>query len=399
MNIRKMVLFMMICCLFLTGCWDHNEPERLLYLNGIGVDYKDGNVIVYLQILNLQGLAKQEGGGGPADIIPSELGRAEGRTFEEAVFNLYHSIDRRIFWGHLSYVILTETAVKKGAVKDIADFIDRFRETRYRTYFFMTKDSIKEALLVNPLDNIPLAFSKLSDPRDNYKQSSFIEPVNLRELIIHSDEPGHEIYLPIIKITKQWSNKDEKRSDFLIEEEAVVSDNTLIGILPRKILLGRRFMNKHFVRDLVVISPEPQTSVSVIVYDKKTKIIPVVEPDGKVRFNIKIKLKASLQMSKINQRKQVYERELKNVIKQDIRTAYDDTYKKNMDIFHLSENLYRKNNKQWKKVEKKGKIPLKEDTLKSVIVDVNLQNTGRNKLNPLFDDQYNKGLKIRQREQ
>ena len=62
-------------------------------------------------------------------------------------------------------------------------------------------------MLVNPLDNIALAFSKLSDPRDNYKQSSFIEAVNLRELIIHMDEPRHEVHLPILKITKQWSTK------------------------------------------------------------------------------------------------------------------------------------------------------------------------------------------------
>ena len=89
-----------------------------------------------------------------------------------------------MFWGHLSYVILSDAAVKKGAVKDIADFIDRFRETRYRIYFFVTKDPIKDVMMVTPLDNITLAFSKLSDPRDNYKQSSFVEPINLRELII-----------------------------------------------------------------------------------------------------------------------------------------------------------------------------------------------------------------------
>ena len=58
MNPQKIVL-LIICCLFLTGCWDHNEPERLLYINGLGVHYKkNGDVEVYLQIINLQGLAK-----------------------------------------------------------------------------------------------------------------------------------------------------------------------------------------------------------------------------------------------------------------------------------------------------------------------------------------------------
>lgn len=399
MNRQKFVILIMICCIFLTGCWDHNEPERLLILNGIGVDYKDGEVVVYLQIINLQGLAKQEGGGGATSITPAEIGRSSGKTFEEAVFKLYHSIDRRIFWGHLSFVILSEAAVKKGAVKDMADFIDRFRETRYRIYFFVTKDSIKKAMLVSPLDNIPLAFSKLSDPRDNYKQTSFIEPINLRELIIQLDEPGHQVHLPVLKITEHWATKDKKKTDFLIEEVAIVSENTLLGILPKHIVKGTRFLNKGFIRDIVVIPLNPTINFSVIVYDKKTKIIPMVEQDGKVRFNIKIKLKASLQMSKLTQSTQKYEKELKDVISKNVHKTYNYTYKRGMDVLDFSETLYKKDVKQWKRVQKNGRVPLEKDTLKSVIVDVKLQNTGRNRMTPLFNEQYNKGLKIRQEEE
>ena len=95
MNPRRIVLFI-ICCIFLSGCWDHNEPERLLYINGIGVHYNEnGDVEVSLQIINLQGLAKQESGGGPGTIKQAEVGQATGRTMEEAVFNLYHTVDRR----------------------------------------------------------------------------------------------------------------------------------------------------------------------------------------------------------------------------------------------------------------------------------------------------------------
>ena len=49
-----------------------------------------------------------------------------------------------------------------------------------------------------------------------------------------------------------------------------------------------------------------------------------------------------------------------------------------------------RNNKQWKKIEKKGKIPLEKDTIKSIIVDVRLQNTGRNNIDSLFQEEENK---------
>lgn len=385
MNKRKIILIMMVCCLVLTGCWDHNEPERLLYLHGLGVDYKDGQVIVYSQIINLQGLAKQESGGNPSTIPQSDVGRAVGGTFEEALFNLYRTLDRRLFWGHLSYVVFSEAAVKNGQTNKIADFIDRFRETRYRTYFFMTKDSLKDILLITPVDNIALAFSKLSDPRDNYKQSSFIETVNLRELILNIDEPPHEVRLPILKITTQWANKTEKKEQELsIETIAVVKNNTLVGVLPTEISLGLRPFNKNVVRYSVPLFPELKESMSVVVYDKKTTIIPVIESDGTIRFNLKLKMKANLPLPKSKKTKKEYEKELRRVIKKGIYHTYDFTRKRDIDVFKLSNTLYRKNNKEWKRIEKEGQIPLKKDTINSIIIDVQLQNTGRNNIHPLF---------------
>ena len=394
MNLRKIVL-LIICCFLLSGCWDHNEPERLLYINGIGVHYlENGEVEAFVQIINLQGLAKQESGGGAGAIKQAEVGRAVGKTMEEAVFNLYHTVDRRMFWGHLSYVILSEDAVKKGAVKDLADFIDRFRETKYRIYFFMTKDSIKDVMLVKPLDNITLAFSKLSDPRDNYKQSSFIEPMNLRELIIHTDEPSHEVHLPVLKVTNQWVD-DKNKKDLLMEETAIISNNTLVGIIPKEIYLGVQSINKNYVRDSLSLTLSPNHHVSVITYDNKLKISPIIENDGNVRFNIKIKLKASLQMSKFKISKDEIEKEIKRTMKNHFYTAYNYTRKRNMDAFNLSEVLYRKDNKTWKKIEKNGRIPLEENTINSITIDAKLQNTGRNNSDPLFEGKYNKGFQKR----
>ena len=70
-------------------------------------------------------------------------------------------------------------------------------------------------------------------------------------------------------------------------------------------------MNKDFVRDTLILSPGPNQSVSVVVFDKKLKISPVTEQDGKTRFNIKIKLKANLQMIKFKTSKEEIEKEIR----------------------------------------------------------------------------------------
>jgi Ger(x)C family germination protein len=394
---KRNVLSLIISCLFLSGCWDHSEPERLLYVNGLGVDYKEnGDVEVFLQLINLQGLAKIESGGGPSSVKQSQVGQATGRTMEEAVFNLYHTVDRRVFWGHLSYVILSKEAVVKGAVKDVADLLDRFRETRYRTYFFVTQDPLKEVMLIEPLDNIPLAFSKLSDPIDNYKQTSLIEPIDLRKLIIHTDEPSHQVVLPVVKMTEQWSDKKEKQKDLLMEEVAIVHHNTLLDIIPEKLFQGARGVEQDFIRDLVVLSPgnSQKQHLSVVVYNKKVKVQPVVE-SGKVRFHIKMKIKGTLQMTKFNLKKAEIEKEVAKTIAQEIRTAYAYGQKKNIDLFELSLVTYRQNNQAWKKVEKDGLIPLEKDTIKSIDINVHLQNTGRNSQDAIFPEQKNEGFEKR----
>ena len=108
-----------------------------------------------------------------------------------------------------------------------------------------------------------------------------------------------------------------------------------------------------------------------------------------------MKLKASLQMSKFKMSKQEIEKEIKRTIKRNIYRTYDYTRKRNIDVFHLSETLYRKDNKVWKRVEKNGRIPLEEDTIKSITIHVKLQNTGRNNSDPLFEEEDNKGLEKR----
>lgn len=227
---------LIIIVIILSGCWDSNEPERLVYAHGVGIDFKNGKVVIHLQIINLQGLAKTEAGGDPSSQNASDVGIGTGNTLEEAIFDLYHTSDRRVYWGHLSFLIFSDEAIKAGEFKKTVDFLDRYRETRYRIYFYLTKGPIKEAMLVSPIENISLAFSKLSDPEGNYKQSSFIQPIDLRELIIKLDEPAYFVPIPQLKITKQWSGQKEKKKDLLLDSIAIISENKIKTILPKRVM-------------------------------------------------------------------------------------------------------------------------------------------------------------------
>ena len=382
MTWKKLFPFL-LCCLFLTACWDADEPERLVYVNGVGIDYKDGKMVIYLQIFNMSSLAKTQGGSGTMN--RADIGRAEGKTLDEALFNLYHTTNRRVFWGHLTYVVFTEEALRHNMLQNSTDLFDRYRETRYHTYFFVTASPLEKVMSIGPVENISLAFSKLTDPKDTYKQSSLIRPVSMRDLIIKLNEPTHQAALPFIKIKKEWieESSDKTKDNFLIEEYAVVERNKYIGVFPKDKIQGARFNYKDFTRDNIDLYKGTDKAAGVIIYDKKAKVTPVIK-EGKATFKMKLTAKASMEIAEEDMNRKEIQKDIAKAIRKELLRTYHFGRKKNVDVYRLSETLYRQNNKTWKKIEHDGLIPLEEDTIESIDIDVQLQNAGKHLLLPIL---------------
>ncbi len=46
---------------FLTGCWSKYEVQNMNYVTAVGIDYADGQYIIYAQLLDFSTVAKLEG--------------------------------------------------------------------------------------------------------------------------------------------------------------------------------------------------------------------------------------------------------------------------------------------------------------------------------------------------
>lgn len=74
------------------------------------------------------------------------------------------------------------------------------------------------------------ALSRLSDPKVIFKQNSFIPPVDLRELIIHLNEPSHEVNIPLVQ-TKEHLTTDQKSETAIQVNGAVaITSSELKGV-------------------------------------------------------------------------------------------------------------------------------------------------------------------------
>ncbi|MEH7352759.1 Ger(x)C family spore germination protein [Neobacillus drentensis] len=383
--IKHFFLTLIVLIVFpIAGCWDTNESERMVYAQGLGVDYKDGHYTVYLQVINLRLMAKSESSGPGGAQVNVEVGHASSKSFDKAVFNLYKSAQRRIFWGHLSYLVFTEDALKHVGVKATIDMLDRYRETRYRIWMYATKEPLSKVFVTTPILDMSTALSRLSDPKAAFHQSSFIRPIDMRELLIALDEPGHEVIMPFISISaKAWVTDKGGHDAIKIDGIAVTTADALKGDITNDYAIGFRWMSKDFVRDGIEVKSKEGSKVNLVIEKLKVKVLPVVK-NSNIHFNVQIKAKAVVLVlvEKVNLARLATETEKE--IKKQVMETYTKGLSIDADVYRLSEALYRRNVKAWKQAEHNGKIPLTKDSIK-LDIKVKLVNGAKQRGEPTIE--------------
>lgn len=379
---KVLVLLLLVFIFPLTGCWDAKEPDRIVYAQGLGVDYQDGKYIVYVQLMNLSLLAKAESSGGNAPGIQSEIGKAEGESFEDAVFNLYETAQRRIHWGHLNYIFLTESALKRNILQEVADQIDRYFQTHYRMWIYSTKESLNNLMSTDPPMNMSTYLSRLSDPKEAFEQSSYIEALDMRELIISHYQPPHEIMLPHVVVNdKDWKGDNKAHSIGEINGISIIGNNKFKGSILGADANGMRWMEKEFGRAGLSLRPKDRETKGITITGKKVEIEPVRE-NGKVQFDLQVKLKAVIHKIERNVKVSQISKEAETLIENEIRHTFQKGLELGADLYRFSDILYKKDFTTWKKIQKNGAIPLNKDSIRTINIEVMIEDAGKTRKIP-----------------
>lgn len=379
MRYWKLMALILALVPLLAGCLDSNEPEQMVYVHGLGVDYKQGRYVVYLQMINLGKLAKSEVGGG--ETAQMEVGHASGKDIDEALFALYKSIQRKIFWGHLGFVVFTEEALKNKALNDAIDLFDRYREMRYRIWMYSTNGNVEQLLLSSPMLGISTALTRIAEPRSSYSQSSTLKPINMRELIMELDEPGHQAVIPTVSITKNtWQSDEKKRAAIKADGVAIITPHKLKGFITSNDVNGLRWMTEESKRNGLMLKKKGKRAAYVLLQGPSVSIQPEVK-DQDVHFTIKIKVSGYVNEIDRKITEDFLCREAEKAIEKEVRQTYLKGLKVDGDVYRLSNTLYKKNVDAWKKIEKNGVIPLRKDSI-SVQAQVKIKHVAKQRLMP-----------------
>lgn len=367
----KCFLTIVVISSLLSGCWGAKEIEHLIYVNSIGVDYVKGKFVFYTQIISFNNIAKQEAGGqrSPQSI---SVGKGEGRTLDEAIFNLYRTSQQRLSWSHIKAIVFSEDALKQDVVNQLLDVIDRYYEFRYTVWTFATKEPIEDIFNASPILNISVLYSQLNDPQDIYRQSSVVAPMYLYKFIWKWKEPGQTMQLPELSINKvQWTENKKKHPKLIMGGVCFLQNKKLKVCLPRPEIMGLRWLDKEAPRPGITVFHNGEPITTLVMEKIKPEIIPKVEGD-KVTFQLKVSTKANMPQLV----KAVTEENLRKWAEKSIADEIMNTYrlgqKTETDVLQLSDALYRQNAKAWHRLTKDGELPLRPDTISRVDVALEL---------------------------
>lgn len=378
---KKIGLFFLPIIL-LSGCWDVNEPERMYYVHGIGVDYVDGKYEIYSQIIDFTNVAKSEQP--QPDAVQAEIGHGKGDTIDEAIFEMYRTLDMRQFWGHLSFVVFSESAMEEGRVNTVVNLFNRYRETRYRIWVYGTKDKVSDIMVATPVLNKSITLSTLANPLNSFEQESHIAPVNFRQFILRLNEPNHSVAIPYIGLKKNWESKKGKQEKIEYKGIVILSRDELKTIFSFKDIRGTQFMTDETIRTQLTynLKDKPATmTVSNIKVDVKSKLV-----DGSFKFDITVKLGAIASDFHAEITKEEVERSIKKEVEKRIRETYHTALEEDIDIYRLSNYAYKQNRKDWKRVEKEGQVPLDEDSISSIEVYIEKLSAARKEFTETIKD-------------
>ncbi len=372
-----LVILMLTTTLLMSGCWDVTEPQRMYYVQGVGVDYKDNEYIAYIQLMNFANVAKTEQSNPQA--APTEVGKATGKTIEEAIYKLYRSMDQEVFWGHMTFILFSEKAMESEHAIPIIDTFLRFRETRYHIWVYCTQDPIEEVLLVSPiLEKSPTA-TKLSNPKNTSKQESFVEPVNLRQLVIGLNEPNHEMKVPFISINQDWETAKESRTETVFAGVGILSKNTFKGFIKGNTARGIEWMNDATKQGEITVkldNTEERDYLTVDIKKLDVNVKPIVQ-NNQVKFEVYLKFNTILNGFKGKVTASQVRKKVESEVKKEIMATFEAGLNIDADVYRLSEYLYRDNVKVWKKIQKDGKIPLTKESISKIDIHINKVSPGR----------------------
>ena len=373
-GIISFIAALMIICS--TGCKNpikgRTEINKILFATVIGIDKPiEGKDTVKITITT-PGIESKKPKEGKKQAEPQIL-TAEGSSFFEALRNFRFFADRKMFLGHVNFILIGEEAAKEN-VADCLDILVRDHELRLNSKVFVVKGNMAEKVINYAAGNDEYLASQLENLRTNAGGLSHSSGIELLKVIQTFGKKKSSTYIPYVTINNtSYPNMTSANKDIYMEGYAIFKEMNLIGYIRDGESRGFNWVKNKIESGVIVLTTKKDNIVSVEIIDSYSKIVPHITDD---HIDVSINLKMSSNIVEINGSEKIFdestieflENQQNNIIKSEIQSviAYaKDTNTDFLDIFSIIEHKYPV---KWAKIKNK-----KEKAIEDIRFDVEVQ--------------------------
>lgn len=256
----KKIILIIICLLFLTGCYDYQELSDMNIVNGIGIDFKDEEYIVSLETV-------KSSKGESSNKITTNVISGKDKILANAINQAINNSGKKAYFKHVDLVIISEELAKNG-IGDVVDYM--LRDVTVSSSFFTVIADDPEKILTTEIDDNSISNLIVDTIRYNVDATQ-IDNIDL--IVSNIINEKKDIALPYIEM---------KNENVIIDNIAYFKKAKMVGKMNNKIynFLLLKSDNLDFDNDDNVINIYKKN----IKYDvKKDKIIIDIKGMGKVK--------------------------------------------------------------------------------------------------------------------
>ncbi|SIT72297.1 Ger(x)C family spore germination protein [Edaphobacillus lindanitolerans] len=390
--IKKPLVATIICCCFLTGCWDKRELNEIAIAVAFGIDKSDEGFRVSAQVVVPSAISSDKG----AEGTPVLLFQADGETAYEAIRKMTKQVPRKIYPGHLKLLVIGEEMAREG-IWDSLDLFVRDWEVRPDFSVVVARDRPASDILRVPtaLDTIPAnkLFDMLENSSDNWSE---VHKMTLFELLADISSDGKDAVLTgILSSADADSNTGKEATEEIhpsarlyFDNLAVFEKDRLVGWLDAEQSKGFNYVAGNIKNTVETISCPEGGSVAIEVTKSDAKIKASFS-GGNPEMEIIIKNKGNvgsvqcgLDMKKpesIHILDNLFEKKLTGIIEETVKETQS---RGRSDIFGFGQTIHRSHPDKWKSLKGEWDEHGFENVPVKVKVEMNIRMTGT-LLNPL----------------
>ncbi len=354
---RKFILIV-ILSFCLTGCGNYRELNDMAIVTGVSIDKIGDKYELGFLIANSPKVETTSKEGEAQTTVYT----ASGKTIALAASNLDYKSPKKLYFGHINVVIISEEIGKEGFFK-VADYFLRHYESRKRFFLMQSKDNKAKEILktISPLESFP-SQSIASLLKSNKEAQSVVESVDYSTFTSRILEKGYDPILPAITLVGS-SKKAEKskniestepESYLKLEKVAIYKNDKFKGYAGFKEGQSVSIVNSS-VAEFKTSFKYREKEVGFTTERLKSKVLILNPSEIQILINgegfiTEINDVVDLENPKIIHK---MEKSLNKKIENNVRqTIYKMQFFYKADVFGFGNRVYKKYPKVWKKLEK-----------------------------------------------